>query len=290
MQKFFVVSALLLSATCTLVGQTSPRNGATLTNSKTTKVAPAQQTAPSTTPRGGSESARGSRPANSATNNRPSANETPAPRNTTPRSVETVRDFLPETPAAPQRSQSTRPAYANPNETRIPFAPRSKKPSAAKTQAAERVAINWMSIEQALEKSKTEKRKIFVDVYTNWCGWCKHMDSTTFVNAAVAQYLNEHYYPVKFNAEQQQDIVFKDKTYQFKKVGNRGHHELAAEWLNNRLSFPTIVFLDEALNLIQPVPGYQDAAKMEAIINYFGTDNHKKTPWESYEKNFSPKQ
>jgi thioredoxin-related protein len=158
--------------------------------------------------------------------------------------------------------------------------------SASVLKPAERGVVNWMTLEQALEKSKTEKRKIFVDMYTDWCGWCKHMDSTTFVHPAVAKYLNEHFYPVKFNAEQEKDIVFKDKTYHFKKSGTRGYHELAALWLNNRLSFPTVVFLDENQQLIQPVPGYQDAAKMEAIINYFGSDSHKKTPWETYEKNF----
>ena len=159
-----------------------------------------------------------------------------------------------------------------------------KAPSLRK--APESGKVNWMTLEQALEKAKTEKRKIFVDVYTDWCGWCKRMDSTTFVNPAVAKYLNERYYPVKFNAEQQQDISINGKTYKFKKSGLRGHHELAAEWLNNRLSFPTIVFLDENQQLIQPIPGYQDATKMEAIMNYFGGDNHKKTPWEAYEKSF----
>jgi len=154
-------------------------------------------------------------------------------------------------------------------------------------QLVDKVKVNWISLDEALERSKTDKRKIFVDVYTDWCGWCKHMDSTTFVNPAVANYLNEHFYAVKLDAEQSQDIVFKEKTYHFKKTGSRGYHELAALWLNNRLSFPTVVFLDESLNLIQPVPGYQDAVKMEAIINYFGSDSHRKTPWETYEKSFS---
>lgn len=150
------------------------------------------------------------------------------------------------------------------------------------------VQVNWMTLEQAMEKNKTEKRKIFVDVYTDWCGWCKRMDSTTFVDPSVARYLNEHYYPVKFNAEQQQDILYKDKTYHFKRNGARGYHELAAEWLNNRLSYPTVVFLDENFTLIQPVPNYQEPYKMETIINYFGSDSHRKTPWESFERNFVP--
>lgn len=147
--------------------------------------------------------------------------------------------------------------------------------------------VNWMTIEEAVEKSKTEKRKIFIDVCTDWCGWCKHMDSTTFINPSVATYLNEHFYPVKFNAEQTNDILFKNKTYHFKKNGGRGCHELAAEWLNNRLSFPTVVFLDESMNTIQSLGGYLDAVKLEAILNYFGTDSHRTTPWETYEKKFT---
>ncbi|HNL38131.1 MAG TPA: thioredoxin family protein, partial [Saprospiraceae bacterium] len=137
------------------------------------------------------------------------------------------------------------------------------------------------------EKSKTEKRKIFVDVYTDWCGWCKRMDDSTFADPFVAQYLNDHYYPVKFNAEQQKDIVFKDKTYHFKRNGARGTHELAIEWLNNRLSYPTVVFLDENFSVIQPLPGFLDPAKLEAILNYFGTNSHYTTPWDTYEKRFS---
>jgi len=152
----------------------------------------------------------------------------------------------------------------------------------------ETAKINWMTMEQAIEKSKTEKKKIIIDVYTDWCGWCKRMDSTTFIAPAVANYINERYYPVKFNAEQQQDILFKDKTYHFKRTGTGGCHELVLEWVNNTIKYPTIIFLDENQNLIQPLPGYQESQKMEAIIRYFGDDYHKKTPWESFERNYVP--
>jgi thioredoxin-related protein len=152
--------------------------------------------------------------------------------------------------------------------------------------------INWMTFEQALEKSKTEKRKVLIDVYTDWCTWCKRMDSTTFVSPAVANYINEKFYPVRFNAEQQQDIVFKDKTYRFKRgsgtASANGCHEIVLYWVNNNLKYPTVIFLDEQQNVIQALPGYQEPVKMEAITRYFGDDYHKKTPWESFERNFIP--
>jgi len=211
----------------------------------------------------------------------------PRPAATTTLGNTTTKRPAQDRSANPNDSKPLRPSsYAppTPNAKGVVDASNQKAKS---LKTAERGVVNWLSLEEALARAKNEKRKLFVDMYTDWCGWCKHMDSTTFVDASVAKYLNEHYYPVKFNAEQDSEIVFKDKTYRFKKSGSRGFHELAAMWLNNRLSFPTVVFLDENQQLIQSVPGYQDAEKMDAIINYFGSDSHKKTPWESYEKNFS---
>jgi thioredoxin-related protein len=146
--------------------------------------------------------------------------------------------------------------------------------------------INWMTIEEAIERNKTEKRKIVIDVYTKWCGWCKRMDQTTFRNPEVVKYINENYYPVRFDAEQQEDIEFNDKVYKFKKNGSRGYHELAAEWLNGRMGYPTTVFLNEDMGVIQPIPGYLDSEKFDLILNYFGSNSHKTTPWESFEKKY----
>ena len=46
---------------------------------------------------------------------------------------------------------------------------------AAKAQSV----VNWLSWEEALELNKKEKKKILVDVYTNWCRYCKQMEKTT---------------------------------------------------------------------------------------------------------------
>ncbi len=291
MYRYLIAFLIVLTAVA-LPGQTTPRSGTTQSvNAGKAALTPSE-------PRTGSTGNRDAKTQKATERTTPS---TGSRKETTERStgnkdvtLTAKGSYKPgsttttTTTTTPRRT-STRPAYSNttPNRTAPKTAAERKK---AQAKAEERVTINWMTLEQAMEKSKTEKRKVFVDVITPWCGWCKHMDSTTFVSGAVAKYLNDHYYPVKFNAEQQNDIIFKDKTYHFKKSGSRGHHELAAEWLNNRLTFPTVVFLDENMTLIQSLAGYQDAVKMEAIINYFGTDSHRKVPWESYEKKFVPQQ
>lgn len=144
--------------------------------------------------------------------------------------------------------------------------------------------VNWMTWEQAVEKQKTEKRKIFVDVFTDWCGWCKVMDKNTFPDAAIAKLLNEEFYAVKFNAEQTADVVFNNITFKFVGTeGGRGYHQLAAALLNNQLSYPNFVFLDEEFKIIPVIPGYQSLPgyrkpqEFHVFLSYVGNDVYKQT-------------
>ena len=146
--------------------------------------------------------------------------------------------------------------------------------------------VQWLSWEEALEKYEQQPKKIFVDVYTNWCGWCKQMDKATFQKDHIAKYINENYYAIKFNAEQKEDILFNEKSYKFVKQGRRGYHELAAALLRGKLSYPTVVFLDEDLKVIQPIKGFQNPQNFELIMTYFAEDFYKNTPWKSYTKNY----
>ena len=112
------------------------------------------------------------------------------------------------------------------------------------------------------------------------------MDKNTFNNPKIAEYLNENFYPVKFNAEQREEIVFRDHTFKFISSGGRGVHELAASLLNNKLSYPTVVFLDEDFNMIQPLPGYQKPQQFEKIVKFIGGDHFRSTSWKEWEQNF----
>mgnify|MGYP002777635787 CR=1 FL=1 len=154
--------------------------------------------------------------------------------------------------------------------------------AAQETQAT----VNWLTFEQAVEKSKTEKRKIFIDVYTDWCGWCKVMDKNTFSEPLIAKILNEQFYPVKFDAEQKEDVVFNGNTFKFVAYGNKGSHQLAMALLNNQLAYPTVVFLDEEFRIIQPLQGYQKAPEFHKIVQYIGYDHFKTEKWETWQTKY----
>ena len=156
-------------------------------------------------------------------------------------------------------------------------------PISAQTKA-KKEGINWVSIEKADELRRTAPRKVLIDVYTDWCGWCKRMDATTFSDPTVIDYINKHYYAVKLDAEQEEPITLGDRTYVFVPNGRRGYHEIAKELLQGKMSYPTTVFLDEGMNMIQPVAGYLDAQTIQPILEYLAENAYKETPWEEWLK------
>ena len=155
------------------------------------------------------------------------------------------------------------------------------------SQVDEVSPVKWLTFEEAVEKSKTEKRKVFIDVYTDWCGWCKVMDKNTFSDPKVAELLNEKFYPVKFNGEQREDVVFNGTTFKFVESGRNGYHQLAASLLNNQLSYPTVVFLDEEFRMIQPLPGYKQKEEFHMIAKFIGEDHFRSVAWKDYQVSYT---
>ena len=150
------------------------------------------------------------------------------------------------------------------------------------TPKTESKHINWLTVEEAYTLTQKSPRKFVVDVYTDWCGWCKVMDRETFSKPAIIDYVNQNYYAVRLNAEQTQDITLGKQTFKYISGGSRGVHELAAALLKNQMSYPTTVFLDEKFNLIQPIAGYLEPRTFHQIITYFGNNYHQKEPFDQY--------
>ena len=73
----------------------------------------------------------------------------------------------------------------------------------------------WMTLKEAQEAMLKEKRPILIDLYTDWCGWCKVMDKKTYTNPKVIAYLQANFYAVKLNAETREAVNWNEKTYNY---------------------------------------------------------------------------
>ena len=126
--------------------------------------------------------------------------------------------------------------------------------------------VNWISLSQLNELYSKNPKPILLDVYTDWCGWCKVMDKKTFTDPALIKYLNENFHVVKFNAEQKEPVTYKGKTYNWEPMGRNGINTLGLELLQNRMSYPSLVYLNEKLEPITVSPGYKEPAQLMAEL------------------------
>ena len=146
--------------------------------------------------------------------------------------------------------------------------------------------VKWYTFEQAIELNKKEPRKIIVDVFTDWCGYCKLMDKNTFSNPIIANYLNTTFYPVKFNAEQKETIKIDTSTFKYIDQGGRGYHELAVALLNGQMSYPSIVFLNEKNQIFYINKGYCEPKQFDEILKFLGGGFYLNSKWESWKADY----
>ena len=139
--------------------------------------------------------------------------------------------------------------------------------------------VEWMSMNDALEAQKENPKKIFVDVYTDWCGPCKLMDKKTLQNKDVAKYISNNYYAVKFNAEGTEEVNYNDFTYTNPNYNpdrkGRNSQHLFAHALKIT-GYPSIVFFDETGKVIAPVVGYQSPTQLEVYLKMINNDDYKR--------------
>ncbi|MEE4196938.1 MAG: DUF255 domain-containing protein [Bacteroidales bacterium] len=151
------------------------------------------------------------------------------------------------------------------------------------TQPAE---VKWYSFEEAVELNQKEQKKIFIDVYTDWCGWCKKMDANTFSHPTIAKILNEHYYAVKFDAESRDTIDFAGQQFINQGNSNRSPHQLAIALLQGKMSYPSVAYLNENNQRLTAVPGYYTPDKLEPLLLYIAEDVYKSKSFQEFQKDF----
>ena len=147
------------------------------------------------------------------------------------------------------------------------------------THAGDKVELKWKKFDEGISLAKINKKKILIDVYADWCKWCKKMDAEVFNNDSVAPYLQKNYVLIKVNGESQEKLNYK------------GEKMTAAGFAQGFgvSGFPTVIFLESNGDAITKVPGFIDAQNFLPMITFFGDDHYKKMTWEEYFAKYGPK-
>jgi thioredoxin-related protein len=145
--------------------------------------------------------------------------------------------------------------------------------------------VQWITIKELQAAYTKTPKPILIDVYTNWCGWCKVMDKETYGKENVAAYINEHYYAIKLDAELKETIEWNGKKYGYNAPYKS--NDLAIYLLNGQMSFPTTVFLSGLNAQPAPLPGYLKPKEIEPPLKFFGEGAFKTKNFPEFMKTFS---
>ncbi|MFT3680730.1 MAG: DUF255 domain-containing protein [Ferruginibacter sp.] len=145
--------------------------------------------------------------------------------------------------------------------------------------------IKWLNITDLQTEYSKNPRPILIDVYTDWCGWCKVMDKETYSNDKVVTYINEHYYALKLDAESKDSIIWAGKKFGYN-PDNRAN-DLAVYLLGGQMSYPTTVFMPSLIDRPAPLAGYLKVNELEAPLKYFGDGAYKTKNFPEFMKTFT---
>jgi thioredoxin-related protein len=137
---------------------------------------------------------------------------------------------------------------------------------------AEPEGLKWKSYSEGRKEAKADGRKVLIDVYTTWCGWCKKMDRDVYGNDTIREYILEHFVPVKLNAESQ-------TAHEVDSVSVTERQISGAYGIS---SYPTTVFLEEDGSTITVLPGYVKAGMFLHVLEYIAEEQYKTTSWNDF--------
>lgn len=138
--------------------------------------------------------------------------------------------------------------------------------------------VAWKPFEKGLKDAASFKKYAFVDVYTDWCGYCKMMESTTLKAKPVLAELEKNFVSIKFNAESEDQVTWKGK-----KVSMR---DLSMSW--GVEGFPTLLFLNPKGEIIGSFSSYAEADLMINLLKYISSGaRERKVSFEEFLKGAS---
>jgi thioredoxin-related protein len=121
----------------------------------------------------------------------------------------------------------------------------------------------WRSWDAGLREAGTSGRPVLVDVYTDWCGWCKRMDRDVYARADVQDYLARKFVTVKLDAESKAVARYEGRAYTSR--------TLAARF--GVTGYPTTLFLSAKGAQLGNVPGYSPPEDFLLLLRFVG-DGH----------------
>ena len=140
--------------------------------------------------------------------------------------------------------------------------------------AQEKASFSFNKLEKAQSLAQKDGKKVVLDMYASWCGFCKRMVSEVYVDKSVGRTMDAYYHFVRVDIESDEVVNFNGKTFSMK--------EFAAGF--GVRSTPTYVFLDSEGKVIGAQPGFMPVPMFNLVLSFVGSDAYKNQKFDEFSK------
>jgi len=134
----------------------------------------------------------------------------------------------------------------------------------------------WVTLEQAQEQAVDEGKYILLDIYTEWCGFCRRMNKETYADNRVQEALDRYFYPVRIDAESTTRVTFHGETYAMRDLA----HAFGVS------SYPTTIFISPSGEPVASQPGFIEAASFHKMLSFVGSESYKNQTFQQYSESY----
>lgn len=133
--------------------------------------------------------------------------------------------------------------------------------------------LNKYTFESLDTLQKIDERPVVVFFHTDWCKYCLAMENTVFISDSIISVLNKDFYYVPFNAEHEESVKYRDKTFLFESNGvNTGTHQIATHYASEdgSVSYPAIVVLWKGKSIFKR-NSFMDEDELLGVLNHISS-------------------
>lgn len=142
--------------------------------------------------------------------------------------------------------------------------------------------VQWKTVDELNILFGNKPKKILIKVYSKDCHYCHDMDEKILSDKNIANYINNNFYAIKLDAFDKSPINLRGHIYETKD----GFNPLASFLLKGNIKFPTLIFIDDKLTMIDYSEGYNSLEMIDMTLRYFGGNAYKTIPFQVFQKNF----
>ncbi len=138
--------------------------------------------------------------------------------------------------------------------------------------------FDYFTMAKAQKLAESNDKKIIVDVYTDWCTYCKKLENEVYPDARIGQVVNEYFYVVRINAESEEEIVYNGRKISMSDFA----HLLGVS------TYPSTVFIDKKGTTIGQQSGFMEVEVFEKLLAFVGSSAYRTMQFDEFSVNSLP--